>query len=280
MRIVGRVRLLFGVCAVGSALTVAALAAFAACSPFGDASSSAAAADGASGDSSSLDGAAGPDAVACASGAHRFCDDFDQGNLGDSWTTKTGDPAVIDLSDAQALSPPRSLEAQLGNFDSDGGPPDDGHLEKQLDGALDRIVCSIHVFVDTLPSQGEPELIHVDILPTTAAPFTSVGAIVSVTDQLTRLSYSEHYADGGIGSVVSSTGPPFHAQTWQVLTVDVNAKTGALAASVDGKPIASSQLPTAPAANAGATFSIGLMAAYKSNGVHVYIDDASCDTTP
>src|SRR5262249_36892314 len=123
--------------------------------------------DGSAGDDDAgRDGAVDLDAHGCAPGAHLFCDDFEKGDL-TAWTsssTPNQPPATIAVTDARAWSVPKSLAATLDPFPQ-GPNIRDAYIEKQLPGSFDSVWCSMRVYAETLPTEGEPDLVHLAFTP-------------------------------------------------------------------------------------------------------------------
>jgi hypothetical protein len=186
---------------------------------------------------------AGPDVPRipfCAATDAAFCDDFDDGDLGATWSSRTVDDASAQSKDtAQTRSPPASFLVAVAP--RSGGV--ESYFEKDVAKSTERAVWAFDVRIDTT---------SLDTLR--VATFRQPGVPAKVRVVLTGaapqrwglMEVLENAGEGG-ADVVRTTASTvaFTTGTWHAvsLTVDIKGRTTQL--SVDGTRIVSTTLASA-----------------------------------
>lgn len=201
-----------------------------------------------------------------------FCDDFDDGALGATWTsttlTKSG---VLELG-ATAHSAPNALRARFETSTPQGDR--DAFLEKDL-GRGTRLRCDFFVFVEVPP---ESDFVDIVRVRTTAAGVADYNLLFGVSP-VGGATFREDLflTDGGCGCPRKEASPPaVPLSRWVAVTLETDFATASL--SYDGRVVAAGPFAGfTPSSNV--FVAIGTRA-YKQQPSVVLFDDVSCSLAP
>ncbi len=217
----------------------------------------------------------GGGAKGCAREAHEFCDDFDDGGLGVTWSmlTVSGNPSVT-LTDAASVSSPNGLEVNVSAI-TDGGVRRVAYLTKSIVGSVKGVEVTFDVRADVLTGGGvNYATLSFDPAAGESSSYYSVG-LAGAQKSATLYEYKE-YPDGGyIEHDHAMSLLPL--QKWLhmrfVLTI---ASPASYQLFVDG--VSAAQGPLTPPTHTGISLYIG--AAYinePSGPTRVVIDNVTLD---
>jgi hypothetical protein len=200
--------------------------------------------------------------LGCAAAGHDFCDDFDNGALGATWTRFLTQGGTMTL-DPVALSPPFSLFLA----GADAGGYSDLQLFKDFVGTLG-IRCSFDLRVDAYDSN--VDLLHVDFKSKSGAYW--VRLVVSGGD----LNEYGQLPDGGtrVQHNYAVNQPSVGAWSRVELNIQLAGDAGTVTLTVGGVPVTENLSP--PADITGNTVRLG---AYGVNldKWRAHFDNFSCD---
>ncbi|NOU31023.1 MAG: hypothetical protein HOO96_24255 [Polyangiaceae bacterium] len=185
---------------------------------------------------------AGPDVPRipfCAATDAAFCDDFDDGDLGATWSARTVDDASVQSKDtAQLRSPPASFLVAVAP--RSGGV--ESYFEKDVAKSTERAVWAFDVRIDTTSL----DTLRVATFRQPAIP-AKVRVVLNGTPQRWGLmEVLENAGEGGADVVRTTTSTvAFTTSVWHsvALTVDLKGRTTQL--TVDGTQIVSATLASA-----------------------------------
>jgi hypothetical protein len=231
--------------------------------------------DGAMNDAAASDAAA-PDAALPARGCsvpHTFCDDFDKGTLGATWTAQSfGADGNLTLDTSNVRSAPNALLATLGTFSTDGGAPVDQYIEKTFE-AFSSFSCTWQMLVEQHPNVGEPDYIEMNVKSARAGlDETFIEVYGNATG--THLSLFQDPA----GSSKFATSGALPLNTWLDASLSIEA-LGAVKVVIGTRTLVAT-LDMPPTPNASSGLRLGLHFAGESDGARVRYDDFACDAVP
>jgi hypothetical protein len=252
--------------------------ALSACGAFGQDSSTATAPEPVTDASVPLD-AGGADATPADGGAtsrgcatpHTFCDDFDQGGVGDKWQSSVfGSYGSLALDATKAVSMPNALLATLTTFSTPGSLVGQ-YVQTEL-GPFTQLTCTWQMLVEKLPSAGLPDFIDVNVGSATPT-ISETSFVLSGDTNETRLSVFQQ--PGNFQKYPKSAALPVN--TWLAASV-VMTPAGGIRVQV-GELNLSDTLPLPPFPNAKVRIRLGLSNVAESDGARVRYDDFACDIT-
>jgi len=200
-----------------------------------------------------------------------FCDDFDHGPLGATWSGfNTSADGVLALESTNVRSPPYALSVTL-NEPADASVGRQAMLNKSFPQAR-AVSCSVALYLEQTGAETATVMsIFVD------NPFWSGYQfnVLILADRTSQLVEWGDFADGSAGPYVYVSGAPIPLQQWvhAVVTIDYS---GSASLYVNGSPFV--KLQTYPQTPKSETFYLGLGAG-GSGAWSAFFDDVVCTPT-
>lgn len=214
---------------------------------------------------------AGPDTGPDASCEATFCDDFDFGPLGATWTDSRGlDAGRLSLG-APAISPPNAFVATL---PEDAGDGTESFLIKDLPKGS-TLVCGVSIFVDVVPVTAK----FVDILSflhSGSGGFVDADLKVGLNQDGVTLREDVTQLDGGCSCpAFMTTAAPVPLGLFFRLELETDFSVARL--SINGAVVASNAVASDPPT--AVRVSLGIHG-YGNVGAQLRFDDFSCTVGP
>lgn len=205
----------------------------------------------------------------CTPGPTHFCDDFDKGTQGASWTSTERERGNVTYGPV-GLSPPNALHAAI----IPGADNGSAYLIKTLPGNPTDVHCELDLDIEEVPAEGETDLVDIITKGTAGDSYHVYLARFGESWKIAEYQYAE---DGGIIDRVDSLGVPLPRGTWFHVVLETKGRTATLTAN--GTTVSLGSLANVP----GTSRSIAVGITYVNDSVKnaaVSVDNVDCTFTP